>query len=466
MRARGAVRAIRRGFLLTLLLLVVLVLAACFDFDVPTACSKNADRCTSDSAFDGAGADSSTDDGVVDASTDVDSSSTDSGSADSSGEDASLDGGEDATPLAKGWRALATPPTPLVARVDHTAVWTGTEMIVFGGAIDTEVSPAATDTGAAYNPTTNMWRVIAKAPSKRKAHAAVWSGTKMIVWGGSDGVAARTDGAAYDPVADSWSVIAACPLTSREGAGAVWSTTTNALIVWGGIGGCSGTSGVYCADGAAYTPSKDEWTMLPAAPIAGRTKHAMVWTGSSAAIWGGAGKAGTITNDGALYDPLAKVWTALPSPPAVIAEKRSGPAIAGFGNELYIWGGQGGSEVDGSFYRNDGAHLKTASTWASSFAPLSSSILTSPKRALSATWFGAGRLFVWSGIGDAGGGVSGALANGASYDPNFDVWSPMLNAGEPAKRVGASVVWTGKFAILFGGKDATVLYADGGLYVP
>jgi N-acetylneuraminic acid mutarotase len=192
----------------------------------------------------------------------------------------------------------------------------------------------------------------------------------------------------------------------------------------------------------------------------------MVWTGSSAAVWGGAGKAGTNTNDGALYDPLAKVWTPLPSPPTVLTERRSGAAIAGFGNELYIWGGQGSTVLDGSIYRNDGAHLKTASSWAVSFAPLPSSVLASPKRALSATWFGAGRLFIWSGIGDVGGGVSGALPNGASYDPNFDTWAPMLTVDEPAKRIGATVVWTGKFAILFGGKAGTTLFADGGLYVP
>jgi len=56
--------------------------------------------------------------------------------------------------------------------------------------------------------------------------------------------------------------------------------------------------------------------------------------------------------------------------------------------------------------------------------------------------------------------------SGASYDPNVDTWSPMLNAGEPAKRTGATVVWTGKAAIVFGGTDAMTLFGDGGVYVP
>lgn len=65
-----------------------------------------------------------------------------------------------------------------------------------------------------------------------------------------------------------------------------------------------------------------------------------------------------------------------------------------------------------------------------------------------------------------GGGSSGTLPGGAAYDPNFDIWTAMLTSGEPSKRIGATVVWTGKLALVFGGKDGTTLLGDGGYYVP
>src|SRR5947207_8563188 len=64
------------------------------------------------------------------------------------------------------------------ARRQHTAVWTGTEMIIWGGTNDS--------TGGRYNPAVDMWTATSttKAPSARTGHTAVWTGNEMIVWGG------------------------------------------------------------------------------------------------------------------------------------------------------------------------------------------------------------------------------------------------------------------------------------------
>ena len=54
-------------------------------------------------------------------------------------------------------------------------------MIVWGG------SAAATmNTGGKYNPGTDSWTAtdITRAPAGRTAHSAVWTGSEMIVWGG------------------------------------------------------------------------------------------------------------------------------------------------------------------------------------------------------------------------------------------------------------------------------------------
>ena len=51
------------------------------------------------------------------------------------------------------------------------------------------------NTGARYNPSTNAWTAIptAGAPAGRDAHVAVWTGSQMIVWGGVDGSTGNQD---------------------------------------------------------------------------------------------------------------------------------------------------------------------------------------------------------------------------------------------------------------------------------
>src|SRR5207302_2213907 len=77
------------------------------------------------------------------------------------------------------------------ARYLHTAVWTGSEMIVWGGANTNYLN-----TGGRYNPTTNSWTAtsLTNAPSVRQQHTAVWTSTEMIVWGGYTGSATLNSG--------------------------------------------------------------------------------------------------------------------------------------------------------------------------------------------------------------------------------------------------------------------------------
>jgi len=48
---------------------------------------------------------------------------------------------------------------------------------------------------------TNTWKAtsLTSAPSKRFGHTAVWTGTKMIVWGGEDASDFTNDGGIFDP---------------------------------------------------------------------------------------------------------------------------------------------------------------------------------------------------------------------------------------------------------------------------
>jgi len=77
------------------------------------------------------------------------------------------------------WTATSTTNAPS-GRQQHTAVWTGSEMIVWGGDHSIFVN-----TGGRYNPSTDSWTATSttNAPDGRESHTAVWTGSEMIVWG-------------------------------------------------------------------------------------------------------------------------------------------------------------------------------------------------------------------------------------------------------------------------------------------
>ena len=125
------------------------------------------------------------------------------------------------------WAATSTVNAP-TARDLHTAVWTGSEMIVWGG---TNFGNYL-NTGGRYNPSTDSWTPTSttNAPSARVRHTAVWTGSEMIVWGGSG----DSTGGKYNPMTDSWTATSTTNAPSgRSGHTAVW--TGSEMVVWGGL---------------------------------------------------------------------------------------------------------------------------------------------------------------------------------------------------------------------------------------
>src|SRR5947199_7985621 len=62
------------------------------------------------------------------------------------------------------------------------------------------------NTGGRYNPSTDSWTATSttNAPLPRKWHTAVWTGSEMIVWGGGDCCNFFDTGGRYNPSTDSW----------------------------------------------------------------------------------------------------------------------------------------------------------------------------------------------------------------------------------------------------------------------
>jgi hypothetical protein len=70
------------------------------------------------------------------------------------------------------------------AREGHSAVWTGQEMLVWGGSLG---GGQYSLSGGAYQPDADRWTSLSQLnlPTARSGHTAIWTGTEMIVWVGS-----------------------------------------------------------------------------------------------------------------------------------------------------------------------------------------------------------------------------------------------------------------------------------------
>ena len=106
----------------------------------------------------------------------------------------------------------------------------------------------------------DSWRVIAEGPIRSDyGHKGVWTGKEVIIWGGSRlrGDSLRSyyvrTGAAYNPKTDAWRRVPAAPIPGGGGYSAIW--TGNEMILWGDPQGSRGSSGNI---GAAYDPATNE----------------------------------------------------------------------------------------------------------------------------------------------------------------------------------------------------------------
>ena len=141
-----------------------------------------------------------------------------------------LNSGARYDPESDSWRAISATSAP-VGRFGHAAVWTGQEMIVWGGRLPGFQGDTAT--GGRYDAESDTWRVTTgeHAPFRRAFHAAVWTGREMIIWGGGQ---PYQPGGRYDPVSDSWREVGTLGAPRvRHVRTLAW--TGNEVVVWGGL---------------------------------------------------------------------------------------------------------------------------------------------------------------------------------------------------------------------------------------
>ena len=179
--------------------------------------------------------------------------------------------------------------------------------------------PHAKSSSPAVSPQTlakGSWTQLPTAPiAAREGAASTWTGTQMLIWGGANGVdtprktypSAAEGGAAYTPATNTWTLLPPSPLSPRINALSVW--TGSEWFIWGGLTEPNVSRNDYPSDGAIYDPRTRTWKTLPSAPVANSEKAFAVWAGDRIIVLTGRGDQSSIRS--ASYDPRSDTWTSI-----------------------------------------------------------------------------------------------------------------------------------------------------------
>ena len=182
------------------------------------------------------------------------------------------------------WTATTNASAPDV-RTNHTAIWTGSEMVVWGGHNVIGGQLNTMNTGAKYDSATDAWisTSVTNAPLGREFHTAVWTGSEMLIFGGENyPTGVLNTGGKYNPITNTWIPLASnnAPVP-REQHNAVW--TGGEMIVWGGRDWST-----WFNSGGRYDPNIDRWTATSTVGAPERRwYHTAEWTDGKMIVWGG-----------------------------------------------------------------------------------------------------------------------------------------------------------------------------------
>lgn len=351
----------------------------------------------------------------------------------------------------ENWTAINnTPAVAPSARRKHLAVWTGSDMVIWGGE---DFSGIKLKDGKRYDPALDSWNAMASAPmgmtARTQYRSGVWTGTTFIVWGETS----DTTGGRYSPLANSWSTLPPSNAPSaRTGHTAVWGF--GRMMVWGGS---------YTTSAGDSNEGKDfnltVWENQPATGTLARRRHCAGYDSTIAGVggvvlWGGSSGLSNGMNSGATYSNGGG-WSALSLSGAPVGRENA-TGLWRQGQYFLVWGGNNGTTVF-----NDGGKWAPADTWTS----ITTTGAPSPRTYHTALWAsGQSAMAVWGGQNFAATPLffnDGALYNGTS-------WSAMSTANAPSARSYHSAVYANGtnsgVMLVWGGTNATAVTNTGGAY--
>lgn len=338
------------------------------------------------------------------------------------------------------WLAVGSSGLTSPSRFGHSAVWTGTKMLIFGG-YDGNVRKEVAN-GAAYDPKTNTWEPISasNAPLARAFHVGVWTGTKMIIWGGTTyGSSTRTsfgDGAIYDPATDTWKKISTTGAPSAR-TSMFYAWTGTKLLIFGGS-----RSTQVLGDGFLYDPNTDVWTKMngTGAPSA-RSNSASYGDAQTSStklmVFGGFTASSGVLADAYVYDSLNDSWKKVSA--TGFPANRSNFAYSFNGVRFFLFGGNNATSTQ----LGTGAIYDVATD---SWKAMSATGAPSPRFVLSGVT--AGNKFIL--YGGQLPGAAGFADNGGIYDAVADTWTAINPIGNPGGFSGHTSIWTGDAMIIMG----------------
>ncbi|HEY3667815.1 MAG TPA: hypothetical protein VGL19_17555, partial [Polyangiaceae bacterium] len=296
----------------------------------------------------------------------------------------------------------------------------------------------------------DRWATISMeaAPSARYAASAVWTGKRVLIWGGT--IVDEDPGASYDPLNDTWQPIAPCPFTVL-GYGSFSTWTGSRMLVFNS----------QVARGASYDPESDVWSAMSTNGAPNTLYGSAVWTGKCWILWGGQALPGNglqKVNTGAIYDPANDTWTPTSTLGAPIA--RQDQSALWTGSRMLIWGGTApiaaGSD---QFYQvaDGGLYDPETDTWQALSVPAQ---LQVPTLDATASSTGSSLLF-WGGF--AGDNYA---QHGVRFDLSDSSWTALAVLHQPLLRVSPRSVWTGVEMLVWGGFAASDDLASGARYFP
>lgn len=366
------------------------------------------------------------------------------------------------------WRAMKIP-ARVGQRHRHSAIFTGSKMIIYGGIPDGPRENYAL--AAEYDPATDTWTELPDGPvGWRTNHFAAWTGDRMLVWGGwgfrSDGTLFRSGkGALYDPATRSWTPIATSMVAWRQGSAVVWAANTRQIIA---LGGNSGDSPYFEDYPLVYDLGTDSWAFRQTTPLVARAEAGGLWTGDTFVYFGGRyydfveGQGPVLrgSSRGEEYDPLTQKWSLYRDADNVGAlDITDAPTRRAFnlrtgepgGVTISATRGAPAAWYGGKDFASAWDDTDTGTLYVPGSPPSWKKLVVRDREAAArrgaTAWTSPTSLFVW-------GGFRGTLTFDTGLEVIFGTGETRMLPPTPATlppRREASVVWTGAEAILYGG---------------
>ncbi|WP_188944969.1 hypothetical protein [Nakamurella endophytica] len=371
--------------------------------------------------------------------------------------------------LAHGtWQEL--PAAPISGRSDAVGAWTGSLVLIWGGRDATSRGrPLLLGDGASYDPATRRWNQLPPSPLPPRASAlSVWTGRQLLIWGGQGPTGNNyTDGAAFTPATRTWTALPSLP----DPTGPTGPVRDRALV-WTGTAAVLFTAGAEAPAATAassvaahrFVPGASSWTELPSLHLsAGHPAQRIAAVATDRQVWLWAQwssskvlerheqgqPTSTATRDGTdvfTLDATTFRW------------RTSGTVPGGQGISPPWWTGTHILLPAGVYPRTYPGPRQTDlhGLTVDPTDGTSTAMPHGPVDDLRPTYVWTGQLLVAANSSDDRGGPPQTLTgHAAAWDPVTRIWTALHPA--PASAPGGVVLWTGRQLFVWGQTSNTQL---------